>query len=256
MSEDPTHPRLDHPFDLAHAPPQLEESECPALQSDLLEAAITSSDFNPLATSAEDFFNQQCTSRPLAYFRNIYETDNRQSAIDLLTKRNKINWVNSNYHISNKDTRLVWSNPNHYVDLLVCVARDIGLGILLPNERDHTFTFEFDFTSPYRQFSAKFAKLGFDAKSSFLWVGRSTSHDDVFIAWAPINSLTTGVGEQVEVGLSTGKTTLSQRHYRITVMFFAFVLNELGERGIWLVEPYPNIEEDNEDVIMNASNIL
>ena len=115
--------------------------------------------------------------------------------------------------------------------MLVCVSRDIGLAVLIPSQRYHSFTFNFDFKQLHRQFSAKFAKLGFDAKSSFLFIGKSNTHDDVFIAWAPIESLH-GQEERVEVGLCTGKTTLNQVHYRMTIIFFAYVLEKLGRRGV------------------------
>jgi len=208
-------PRLSHPFDLALPPPALEETECPARQADLLEAAITTSALNRQRVDDAEFFSQPSSSRRLSHYRDIYQRSDRHSAINLLTRRQKIDWSSSDYHISNQDHRLLWGIPHQYLDMIVCVSRDIGLGILLPNERNHTFTFQFDFQQPHRQFSAKFAKLGFDAKSSFLWVGKSPSHDDVFVAWAPIESLTEA-GDQVEVGLCTGKTNLSQEHYRIT----------------------------------------
>lgn len=246
--------RLEHPFDVALAAPELEETEFPALQSDLLEAALTTSIYNRRSLVDSEFFNQECQSQPLSYMERLYQRNDRRGAIEFLFKRHNIDWATSEHHISNKDPRIVWSNRDHYIDMLVCVSRDIGLSILLPNERDHTFTFEFKFDCRHRQFSAKFAKLGFDAKSSFLWIGKSTSHDDVFVAWAPIASLT-AEGDDVEVGLSTGKTQLSLKHYRITVMFFAFVMALLPEsRGLWVSEEYPDLDDDN--AFEEASNIL
>jgi hypothetical protein len=249
---DPT--RLEHPFDVALAAPELEETECPALQSDLLEAALTTSLYNQRRLTDAEFFNQECRTYSLANMQKIYDRNDKPSAIQLLSKRHKIDWVTSQFHISNQNPLVVWSNPDHYIDMLVFVSRDIGLSILLPNERDIAFTFQFDFTNRQRQFSAKFAKLGFDAKSSFLWVGKSNSHDDVFVAWAPIDSLVEN-GEEVEVGLSTGKTELSLKHYRITIMFFAFVMSKLEDtRGLWIEETYPDL--DNKDEFEYATNFL
>ena len=243
--------RLQHPFDIALPVPELEERECPALQSDLLEAAIITS--NQYRLGNDDFRSQPCISRPLDYYRDLYERRDRQTAINHLNKRQNIDWRTSSLHVSNTDPRLTWSIDEHYLDMLVCVSEDIGLAILLPNDRDHTFTFSFDFKQRHRQFSAKFAKLGFDAKSSFLYIGKSTSHDDVFIAWATVESLLEE-GERVEVGLCTGKTTLSQDHYRITVMFFAYALTKLGQRGVWVHNRYPDLEDEKE--FSDASNIL
>lgn len=246
--------RLHHPFDLALPAPELGEIESPAPQSELLEAAISTAAYYQNMTRDANFFAQSCKTQTLAFMETNFQRDDRKSAINLLTKRHKIDWTASNHHITNKHPNLSWSNPDHYIDMVVCVSKDIGVSILLPKERDHTFTFQFDFTKSSRQFSAKFAKLGFDAKSSFLWVGRSSSHDNVFIAWAPTESLT-GDGEQVKVGLCTGYTDLSDEHYRITVMFFAFVLEKLqSRRGLCVFEEYPPL--DDKDQFSDASNIL
>jgi hypothetical protein len=243
--------RLQHPYDLALAAPGLEETEFPAHQTDLLEAAITTAAHNRQGIlSNVEFFTQPCATTGLEYMEKIYQRNNRRSAIELLTHRHKVDWAKSSYHISNKDPNVVWSTPHHYIDMLVCVSKDIGLKILLPNGRHHTFTFEFKFDRPHREFSAKFAKLGFDAKSSFLWVGKSISHDDVFIAWAPIEEN----GDEVKVGLATGTTKLSVEHYRMTVMFFAFAFEMLGERGLYVAERYPALDDNDEFVA--ASNIL
>jgi hypothetical protein len=251
--ENTSNNRLQHPFDLALPAPELEETESPALNSELLEAAITTFARNRQRQSDAEFFTQTCNSRQVSYLKDLYQNDDRRAAIDLLSRRQKVDWMNSPYNISIQDPMLVWNIAHHHIDMIVCVSRDIGLSIILPNVRDHTFTFSFNFTERYRQFSAKFAKLGFDAKSSFLWVGKLPSHDDVFIAWAPIDSLT-GDEDEIEVGLCTGNTTLSDTHYRITLMFFAFVMSDLGERGVWISEEYPSL--DDMDEILSATNIL
>lgn len=244
---------LEHPYDVALAAPQMEETESPGLQADVLEAAITATAFDRQRLEDAHFFAQSCISSPLSLMETIYQMQDRRAAINILAKRHTVNWTDSEYHISNRDPRLVWNTNSHYIDMLVCVSRDIGLSLLIPNERNHAFTFQFDFSKPYRQFSPKFAKLGFDAKSSFLWIGKSTSHEDVFVAWAPIASLTSE-GDQVDVGLCTGKTQLSDEHYRLTVMFFAFVMEKLGRRGIWVKDRYPSLKERDE--FEAASNIL
>jgi hypothetical protein len=243
---------LEHPFDLSLPAPQLEESDCPP-QSDLLEAAITSAAFARQRSLDSNFFIQPCTSIPLSVMEKIYTAQDRQAAIKMLGKRQKIDWTTSEYHISNTNPMLTWNTDENYIDMLVCVSTNIGLSILFPTQRDHTYTVKFDFRQSFRPFSAKFAKLGFDAKSSFLWIGKSTSHEDIFIAWAPVGSLTND-GEQVEVGLCTGNTLLSEQHYRLTVMFFAFVMNKLAHRGLWLDTPYPSLHDKDE--FKNASNIL
>ena len=243
---------LDHPFDIALAEPTLEEVECPASQRDLLDAALAN---NNRKSSHDDFFSQPCISRPLSYMETIFNQNNRRAAMEILGRRHQIQWKNSEYHVSNQHPNLTWNMNHHYIDMVVFVSTGIGLSILLPNERDHAFAFQFHFEQPHRKFSAKFAKLGFDARGSFLWVGKCGGCEDVFIAWATIESLGgNGPGEDVGVGLASGPTQLSVQHYRITVVFFAFVFEKLGERGIWLFEEYPDLND--EEAFKGASNIL
>jgi hypothetical protein len=243
---------LEHPFDLSLAAPQLEDSDCPH-QSDLIEAATTSTAFAQQRLDS-NFFIQPCTSLSLSVMEKIYNKQDRQAAITMLGKRHKIDWTTSEYHVLNTNPMLTWNADQNYIDMLVCVSTNIGLSILLPTQRDHTYNVKFDFRNRYRPFSAKFAKLGFDAKSSFLWVGKSTSHEDIFIAWAPSESLT-NEGEEVEVGLCTGNTQLSAEHFRLTVMFFAFVMEKLGHRGLWVSTKYPALDEKSKPEFDNASNI-
>ena len=127
-----TYSRIQHPFDIALPVPELEETECPTLQLDLLEAVIITS--NQYRLGNDDVRSQPCISRPLDYHRDFYERRDRQAIINHLGKHQNIDWRISSFHVSNTDLCLTWSIDEHYLDMLVCVSEDIGLAILFPNE--------------------------------------------------------------------------------------------------------------------------
>jgi len=58
----------------------------------------------------------------------------------------------------------------------------------------------------------------------------------------------------VEVGVASGPTQLKTAHYRMTVMFFALVISKLSQRGIWVSERYPKL--DDKEAFKYATNIM
>lgn len=246
-------PMINHPYDVALPHPALEDSDSPASQSDLHEATLTNAPYD--RTGDEDnFYQQPRITRDLSFMEGTFSRGNRRTAMEILAKRHEIEWRNSEYHVRADDPMLTWQVDQHYIDMTICVARGLGLRMLLPNTRDHDFSFDFDFRQKHIRFSAKFAKLGFDPKASFLWIGRSRS-EDVFIAWAPNDTVYTESSDDTNTGrASDGSTRLNDKHYFITVMLFAFMIKKLGHRGIWVDEEYPEL--DDEQNVQDATNIL
>ncbi|KAM6502321.1 hypothetical protein JOM56_002298 [Amanita muscaria] len=73
-----------------------------------------------------------------------------------------------------------------------------------------------------RRFSAKFAKLGFDPTGCMVWIGQSSTREDTWLGWVPNDW---EEAEDVPTGTGKEDTTMSQKHYRIAVMFLAEMLN-------------------------------
>jgi hypothetical protein len=117
----------------------------------------------------------------------------------------------------------------------------------------HTYEFTLEMETNYRTFSAKFAKLGFDPTGAMLWVGRSPSAEDVWLAWAPTDSLSIDC-EDVPPGTCRGSTNLSTRHYRMSTMFMASMLKAIGYRDVAVTNPYPEL--DDEHNVHAATNFL
>ena len=86
-----------------------------------------------------------------------------------------------------------------------------------------------------------------------LWIGRSALGEDAWIAWVPTNALD---ASDEDIGLGSGKedTTLSQKHYRMTVMFLAAMLCRIGHRDIIVPTQYPNVTDDDE--YEHATNLM
>lgn len=236
--------RREHPFDLSLIPNHL-EVDVPLSQSIALEAALMAQ----RADSDEDaaFFQKHPLTVSLDVFRQLYERGDSHGARNQLRRRVRIDFDDEEFVSPSDSPNISWMVERHYIDLLVCVGNDMGLGVIIPNQSVNTFySVNMDFSRSSKQFKAKNVKLGFDPAGSMLWIGRMPSADDIWIAWIP-----TDEEEEERSGLSS---CLSERHYRITVMFFAFAISKSGYRDIVVHENYPDIT--NPKAIEAASNIL
>ena len=156
--------------------------------------------------------------------------------------------------MTTNDPNLTWNAEHHYIDLWICVAGRIGVSLLCPSERFRGFEQQFDFKQRYRQFSADFAKLGFDPAGLMLYIGRMFANKDAFIAWVPTESLKTDC-KNVPPGMCTGKTSLSTEAYFLTVLFFAHLMKIIQYQDIYVAEAhrYPQLTAES---INNATNLL
>lgn len=247
-----TNPNLESPFDIDAAPITLASDDAPDQQVTLkaaLRAQVGDED------EGEKFFSQRRNTKPLGYYQRMYENGDTTSAMESVMKRNRVDYTSSNHCVRSDGNNLSWTIDRHFIDLKVCVGSGLGLGPMLPNQNTlHTYEFELDLGRPEREFSAKFAKLGFDPVESMLWIGRSPSAEDVWLAWAPKRD---DESEESDVATGTGcsgSTALIEKHYRMAVMFLAQMLATLPYRDALVNDVYPDVSEKIEFEL--ASNIL
>ena len=236
---------LDHPFDLSIIPEDMEVNDALA-QNQALEAVLLArkSDLD------EDrcFFEQQPERKPLAYFQRIYEARNVAGAIKLLSKRCQVEYDLPAYRTPSDSKELSWKVERHFVDMMVCVGKEVGLGVVLPNQNVNSFySVEMNFGKQGKRFRATNVKLGFNPSGRMLWIGYMPCGDNIWIAWKP---------KHCEEGEEEEKWTpscLANKHYRITVMLFAFLLKKIGYLDIVVHNSYPDLSSDED--FLAATNL-
>lgn len=194
------------------------------------------------------FFEQRSERKPLAYFQGIYEARNIAAAIKLLSKRSQVDYDLPAYRTPSDSDEVSWKVERHFVDMMVCVGREIGLGVTLPNQNvDSFYSVDMDFSKQSKRFRAKNVKLGFNPSGRMLWIGKMPSGDDIWVAWKPKHCED---GEEEEKWTSS---CLPNKHYRVSFMFFAFLLKKIGYRDIVVHDRYPDLSSD--DDFLAATNL-
>ena len=146
-------------------------------------------------------------------------------------------------------TDIAWDINEHFVDMMVCVGRGLGLGLIILNQEVNLlYQINLDFGHRHRVFHAKYAKLGFCGNNSLLWIGKTASSSDIWIAWAPEER-----GEEEEEE-ECSNTMLSEHHYRAMVMLFAKMLSMIGYRDLIVRDEYPDLMDEGD--FMFVSNIM
>lgn len=237
----------DQPFDLAHIPDTLSIDDSPA-QNAALQAVIFAPDSD---TDEETRFHAKVPiTKSLSYFQKIYDQNETHLALDLITKRMKVDYRSDRYLTPTDSNAIAWDINSHYLDMMVCVGNGLGLGAIMPNQAINSlYQVDLDFGHRTRNFHTKHAKLGFNPKNAMLWVGQTPSREDIWIAWIP--KLRIDDNEQDD---DSKNTILSERHYRATVLFFADMLSKIPYRDIIVRDQYPDLS--NEDEFKAASNIM
>jgi len=162
-------PGLQLPFDIGLALPNPRADDCPNQ-----EIALAAALFGQNTDHDEEslFEDQPQTSCSLKHLKRIYDQQNAALGLAMLSKRTEVTFLNSQYVTKNTDPDLAWMPDHQYLDLMICVGNGLGLGALLPNlQVHHNYELKFDLRQPFRMFSAKFSKLGFDPMGSMLWIG-------------------------------------------------------------------------------------
>jgi hypothetical protein len=190
----------------------------------------------------------------LSQLETWYNMDHAQSAIQSLTRRLKIK-IDSRLKCDWEDVNLLWGVRVNHLDYILTVADKIGLWPILPySQSDHTYTFNIDLSKPYREFKAKYARLGFDPKGSMMFIG-TCRNDDVWLALAP-RTFAQGIGRDIATGYTTGDARLSTPHYRMLVMFLATAMASIPDRAFTCDDPYgPELHTAQSDFAL-YTNIL
>ena len=230
-------------FDVAATPSQL-QAEDGLPQSVTLEVACLKNALDK--EQVERFHSQSKKRRPLSYFADVYAHQDTYRALQTFTRRTEINLEGSEYVTEHTDNSVAWAVESHFLDMQICVGDGLGLAAMLPNVgMHHALEFRLDLRYRSRRFQAKHAKLGFDPTHRMLWVGRSSSGEDAWLAWVPRDD---DADNDAEVGVGSGKedTVLTEKHYRMTVMFLAEMLKRIGHRDIIVTDQYPSLVDDQE----------
>lgn len=187
----------------------------------------------------------QCPVK-LSHLKKYYEHRNEHAAVDLLKKRAHLE-IDSKFMISPHSANLVWQTKNHFLDFLLVVSRDIGLDACIPTRAvDHQWTCTWNLHQSYREFNAKYGKLGFDPTGRMLCAGR-VGPEFIWFAFCPREVIE---GEEVfddvhcPQPLKAGDTRLLPLHYRMFMMFLADVLAAMPFRHIHVQHPWGDIDED------------
>jgi hypothetical protein len=230
-------------FDVAATPGHL-ETEDGLPQSVALQAACLQTILQQDET--ERFHSQVKKRRPLSYFADLYSKKDSERAMMSLSQRTEINLEGSGYVVDHREESLAWEVQSHYLDLQICVGDGLGLAAMLPNVgTHHALEFRMELRYRTRRFQAKYAKLGFDPTNSMLWIGRSSSGEDTWLAWVP-NRHDDDDNEGTVTGTGKEDTILPEKQYRLTVMFLAEMLRRIGHRDIIVTNRYPNLADDLE----------
>jgi hypothetical protein len=185
--------------------------------------------------------------KPLSYFRRIYETKNVTVATRLLSRRCRVDYDDPESTTPSDSVDVQWKVERHFIDMMVCVAKDIGFGAVLPNQNVNSlYSIQLDFSKHGKCFRTKKVKLGFNPSGRMLWIGKIPSRDDIWIAWKPKN-------DDKDEAEKWDSSCLSKRHYRIMFMLFAYLLKKAGYRDIVVHDCYPDLF-DNE-AFMGATNL-
>jgi hypothetical protein len=250
-SHDPDDDLRDQPLDVDHIASALEADD-PVTQEELLRAIFQA---NVIPEAERDSFERlKPVSLRLSRLRDAYMKKQYMQAIQFLDNRTKIK-VDSDLQVDPNDDRLLWSLNDHRLDYLLTVSSSIGLWAATPRiQSDHNFALNLDFHQPYRNFKGKYGKLGFDPKERMLYIGRS-KNDEVWLAMAPWTFLD-GMADDVPPGHLTGDTRMSTPHYRMLVMFFAYILSSLEDRPFTCDDPYgPSVFNSNPNLSL-YTNIM
>lgn len=240
-----------HPVDIDAIASALEVDDHIS-QEELLQALFQS---NVVPEAERDNYERLPThSLRLSRLREAYRKKQSSQAIQYLGMRNKIK-IDSDLHIPSDDDHLLWRLNDHSLDYILVVSGHVGFWAATPNVPvDHNFVLSLDLSQPYRDYKGKYGKLGFDPKGRMLYIGKC-KNDDVWLAMAPWEFIDGG-DEGCPAGHVTGDTRLSKRHYRMIVMFFAYHLESISDRGFTCHNPYGASLDDPDSDFGIHTNIM
>lgn len=235
----------------------LPDADAPEQTETLLHQDLAEDD-DELSAAVRAFSSMKSFKTSLEDMKRDYDQKRGPHSLDLLKRRVKVEWRQSKMVPSPSDlgNKMHWSVTRHFMDMLVIVSRDIGLGALLPKSNSNvSWMFHLDLSkNETRDFGMAHAKLGFDPSERMLWMGKTAMSEDVWIAMVPKSFEADDAPTLEELGRA-GKhhTHLSERHRKILHVFLATMLSRIGMRDIYIYPEYPDLDEDN--MIKESSNL-
>ena len=221
-------------------------------QEELLQAIFQS---NVVPEAERDTYERlQPHCLRLSRLREAYCKKQSSQAIHYLTTRNKIK-IDADLHVPSDDDHLLWRLNDHCLDYILVVSGFIGFWAATPNVPvDHNYVLTLDLSKPYRDYKGKYGKLGFDPKGRMLYIGKC-KNDDVWLALAPWEFIDS-IDEGPPAGHVTGDTRLSKKHYHMMIMFLAFMLESISDRGFTCNDPYGVSLDDPDADVGIYTNIM
>ena len=230
------------------------EVDDPYTQDDVLRAIFQG---NVIPEEEHDPFETlSVNSIRLSRLKEAYMKKQQAQAMYFLNLRCKIK-IDSEMQIPSNNIDIYWGLREHWLDFLLTVSASIGLWAATPKLNiDHNYIFSLDLVKPYRDFKGKYGKLSFDPKGWLLYIGKSRN-DDVWLAMAPWSFFSKSY-KSLPAGHVTGDTCLLTKHYRmiVIVMFFAYLLSKLPERGFTCIDMYGISLTDPDPCFFIYTNIL
>jgi hypothetical protein len=174
----------------------------------------------------------------LSHLKKLYDLGRRDDAINLLRRRTTIK-LDDNSIIQNNHHKLMWECRRFFLDYLLLVPNRLGLDTIIPNEEnDLGYTFQMQLSDHHREFSYRYAQIGFDPKARMLFIGFQ-ERDKVWLAMAPREALEHNA-PHVAAGTCSGSTRMHKHHIRALIMWIAGICTSL-DMNVWIREPYPDI---------------
>ena len=223
---------MSEPSDVTNIPEEFETDP-----DDRLDQAEVMKEINagtPYDDANNDAFNaMQPKTLKLSTLKRFFDDEN-EAAVKTLERRNKIH-IDKEFKVKFGAGKIKMDTTKTTLDYHLTVANGIGLGSLIPTSSSTRYSFQLDLKKPYREFKGKHAMTGFDTKGKMLYIGQC-ANEDVFLAMAP-NELLSGQSQMCAAGHSTGRSTMTTRHYRQLVMMFAHFLAEIPTMAFYNVYP-------------------
>jgi hypothetical protein len=202
----------------------------------------------------DDYQKKKVFKVPLSRYKMEYDRQNERNALHLLQSRCSV-VIDDEFKVSTDDDLLSFDSSKHFLDYFLVSSEQLGLWAAIPNvEYNHNFFVEFNLGRPYRDFKCKYAKLNYDPKGRFLWVGR-VRDEDLYIAMCP-RVVSEGEVDPIAPGHSTGDTRLKTKHYRMLVMFLAQAFSRLPSKSYDCYNPYSIDIEGKSPGFSLETNIL
>lgn len=250
--------RLEFPFDVSLAPPALDaDAENDAPDQDIaLKSAMLGPEGNH--ENSYGFFDKASKPVPLVTLEKIQQEGDSRAALALLDRRHHIT-LGATHTVDASNPDLTWHMKRSFLDLIVCVGNGLGLGPAIPNRSiHHALEFTLDLTRLDREFTAKHVKLGFDPTECVMWIGRSPTGEDVWLAFVTPESQEddrnssddSTANRRSRKGISTALTVTHQRR---VFMFLATILKTISYRDCVINKEYPMVEDLEE--FKDATNL-